>query len=395
MVQNGRRCESDDVETSEKGGGITSNQGETALREGRWQKDQAYRIGEARKIPLFFFKELGKEDKMKKSLLVILALALVLSYTTIYAGEWPERTINIIVYSAAGGSTDLSNRAIAEGLKKPLNVDVVVSNMPGAMGGTAVHYVWTAKHDGYLSAGLSEGFLGQCVLGIHHTTARDWEWFMVGGTPGLISVKPGSPYKSFQQLYADVKSKPGKMSIATSIPGCIWHIQWLTAKKYGGFDLKFVPYPGSFPSQTACMTGEIEVVWTGLGEQSEFVKGKKLQPLAVYDTKPLEFAGLTIPPITNFIPDLAKVMPIKQFVGFALPSDTPKEILGKVTDAFKVAMKHKAVEDFGTGVYSELYGYYGEEAKRLAINQQKVFAWILYDEGIAKTSPEKFGIPRP
>jgi len=323
---------------------------------------------------------------MKRALSIILGVALVLSFASVYAGEWPERTINIIVYAAAGGATDLSNRAIAEGLKGPLGVDVVASNMPGAMGGTAVNYVWTSKHDGYVFAGVSEGYLGQCVLGIHHTTAKDWEWFMVGGTPGLISVKAGSPYKDFQQLYDDVKSKPGEIKIATSIPGCIWNIQWLTAKKYGGFDLKFVPYGGSFPSQTACMAGEIEVAWTGLGEQSEFVKGRKLQPLAVYDTKPLEFAGLTIPPITNSI---------KQFVGFALPSDTPRDILAKATDAFKVAMKHKAVADYGKMKYSELYGYYGEKSKTIAINQQKVFAWLLYDEGIAKKSPAEFGIPRP
>jgi tripartite-type tricarboxylate transporter receptor subunit TctC len=88
-------------------------------------------------------------------------------------------------------------------------------------------------------------------------------------------------------------------------------------------------------------------------------------------------------------------MPIKQFVGFALPSDTPRNILAKVTDAFKVAMKHKAVADFGKMKYSELYGYSGEKAKTVAINQQKVFTWLLYDEGIAKKSPAEFGIPRP
>ena len=192
-----------------------------------------------------------------------------------------------------------------------------------------------------------------------------------------------------------MKANPGKLTIATSSPGCIWHIQWLTAKKYGGFDVKFVPYPGSFPSQTAAMSGEIEIVWTGLGEQSAFVEGKKLRPLAVYDTKALEFAGLTIPPITDFIPALEKVMPIKQFVGFALPSDTPKEVLDKVTEAFKVAMKSDAVKGFGEAKFSELYGYYGEEAKEVAVNQQKVFSWILWEEGIAKKSPEEFKISKP
>lgn len=331
---------------------------------------------------------------MKKVVSVMLGLSLLLMSASVYA-EWPERAINIIVYSSAGGSTDLSNRAIAEGLKGPLGVDVIVSNMPGAMGGTGVNYVWNEAHDGLKFAGISEGYLGQAVLGLHTTTARDWEFFMVGGTPGLVSVSGDSKYETFQQLYDDVKADPGKLKIATSIPGCIWHIQWLTAKKYGSFDAKFVPYSGSFPSQTAAMAGEIEIVWTGLGEQSEFVKGGKLRPLAVYDTKPLEFAGLTIPPITDFIPELEAVMPIKQFVGFALPSDTPKEVLAKVTDAFKIAMESDAVKEFGNATFSELYGYYGEQAKEIAVNQQKAFSWILWEEGIAKKSPEEFDIPKP
>ncbi len=333
---------------------------------------------------------------MKKIFLItILVMTFALYCVSAYAAEWPERTINIIVYSSAGGSTDLSNRAIAEGLKKPLGVDVVVSNMPGAMGGTATSYVWTLKHDGYNCFGLSEGYLGQCVLGLHSTTVKDWEIFMVGGTPGIISVKPDSPYQDFKQILDDVKKRPGEVTIATSIPGCIWHIQWLTAKKYGDFNAKFVPYPGSFPSQVAAMAGEIDVVWTGLGEQSEFLRGKKLRPLAVYDTKPLEFAGLTIPPITDFIPELEKVMPIKQFVGFALPADTPKEILDKIADAFKIAMKSEAVKKFSEAVHSQLYGYCGEEARQIASKQQSVFAWLLWDEGIAKISPEEFNIPKP
>lgn len=331
---------------------------------------------------------------MKKALSIMLGLTLVLVCASAYA-EWPERAVNIIVYSSAGGSTDLSNRAIAEGLKEPLGVDVIASNMPGAMGGTAVNYVWNEKHDGQKFCGVSEGYLGQAVLGLHTSTARDWEFFMVGGTPGLVSVSAQSEYTDFQQLYDAIKQNPGKLKIATSIPGCIWNIQWLTAKKYGAFDTKFVPYPGSFPSQTAAIAGEIELVWTGLGEQAEFIKGKKLRPLAVYDTKPLEFAGLTIPPITDFIPELKKVMPIKQFVGFALPSDTPKDVLEKVTEAFKVAMKSDAVAEFGKAKFSELYGYYGEEAKQIAVNQQKVFSWLLWEEGIAKNSPEDFDIPKP
>ena len=327
-------------------------------------------------------------------MLVILGLILAFSGVTL-AGNWPVRPIKDVVYSAAGGATDLSNRAISEAIKKYLGVDVSVVNMPGAMGGTAEAYVWNAPHNGYLWFGTSEGFLGQCVLGISKQTVRDWEFFMIAGTPGIISVSKGSKYRTLEQLLKDVKANPDKITVATSIPGCIWNIQYLTLKKFGGYNMKFVPYKGSHPSQIAALNGEVDVVWTGLGEQAEYLKAGQLRPLAIYDTKALTFAGKDIPPITKFVPSLKKVMPIKQFVGFALPVDTPKEILIKIEKAFKKAMKDKPVKDYAKTKYSELYGYTGKKAKEVATKEQQVFAWLLWETGIAKKSPKEFGIPRP
>lgn len=309
--------------------------------------------------------------------------------------DWPTRSTNIIVYSSAGGATDLANRAVAEGMKDSLGVDVITSNMPGALGGTAVNYVWNQRHDGYRMVGISEGALGHSVLGLHTSTAKDWEYFMVGGTPGIISVNVDSEYKTFAELYSAVSAKPEQLKIATSVPGCIWNVQWLLSKKLGGFNTQFVPYPGSFPSQTAALSGEVDVVWTGLGEQSEFIKGGNLRALAVFSDKAIDFNGQSIPAITDFIPQLKASMPINQFVGFALPSDTPKPVLDKVTESFKVAMDSDAVQKFGVAKYSDLYGLYGEQAKQVALNQEKVFAWTLWDAGLAKSNPTDFGIERP
>ena len=315
--------------------------------------------------------------------------------STSTSNEWPVRQTNIIVYSSAGGSTDLANRAIAEGMKASLGVDIIASNMPGALGGTAVNYVWNQRRDGYRMVGISEGALGHSVLGLHTSTAKDWEYFMVGGTPGIISVNADSKYKTFADLYAAAKTQPDQLKIATSVPGCIWNVQWLLTKKLGGFATRFVPYPGSFPSQTAALSGEVDIVWTGLGEQSEFIKSGKLRPLAVFSDQAVDFADTTIPPITDFIPELRSRMPINQFVGFALPSDTPKPRLKKVTDSFIQAMQSEPVQQFSQAKYSKLYGWYGEQSKQVAIEQEKVFAWTLWEAGLAKRNPEELGIAKP
>lgn len=309
--------------------------------------------------------------------------------------EYPSRPVNIMVYSSAGGATDLANRAIANGMKATLGVEVVTSNMPGALGGTAVNYVWNQKHDGYNIVGISEGALSHGVLGVHNKTAKDWDYFMVGGTPGILSVNANSPYASFSDLYAAIKANPGKLSIATSVPGTVWNVQWLNAKKLGAFDTRFIPYPGSFPSQTAALSGEVDMVWTGLGEQSELLKGGQLRPLAVFADAAVDFEGKTIPAITDFIPELKAALPIDQFVGFAIPTDVSPLVKQRITEAFESGMKSDAVKQFANAKYSSLTGLRGAEAKNLALAQEKTFAWTLWEAGIAKVNPQDLGIQQP
>jgi tripartite-type tricarboxylate transporter receptor subunit TctC len=88
-------------------------------------------------------------------------------------------------------------------------------------------------------------------------------------------------------------------------------------------------------------------------------------------------------------------MPLNQFVGFALPSDTPKSVLDTVSKSFRTAMDSEPVKQFSVAKYSQLYGLDGPQAKKLALKQEQVFAWTLWDAGLAKKNPEELGIERP
>lgn len=308
--------------------------------------------------------------------------------------NWPTRNVNLIVYSSAGGATDLANRALAEGMKETLGVDVVASNMPGALGGTATNYVWNQRHDGNTLVGISEGALAHSVLGLHTTTAKDWRYFMVGGTPGILSVRADSPFLTFEDLLTAVRDEPGHYTIATSVPGSVWNIQWLNTKRLG-FDVRFIPYKGSFPSQTAVLSGEVNMVWTGLGEQADFIKSGDLRPLVVFSDEALDFGGRQIPAITASLPELKSVMPIEQFVGFAVPADTPEAVVEKLTASFEAAMASDVLRQFSEAKHTPLIGLHGEAANQAALRQEQTVVWTLQDEGIATVNPETLGIARP
>jgi len=328
---------------------------------------------------------------------LILALVSLIAFSGYSASEkWPTQPITISLLSAAGGGTDLAGRALASEMEKDLGVRITVVNMPGGSGGVAANYVVSKPHDGYTWMVTSEGMLGLAVLGAHDSTTKDWEYFMFGGTPAVLSVRTDSPFKSVDDVVKAMKEKPGEVKIATSTAGCIWHIKSVLFAQAADVKFKFVSYPGSNPSILAALAGEIDVVLTGLGEQSQFLEAKKLRPLAMVELKEMEVPGWgVVPPITQFIPQMEKVLPIDQWVGFAIPSDTPQDVLSIIEASFKKAVNTESVKKYAETKFVKISGLTGKESKDRAKKMESTFSWILFDLDIAQKSPDEFGIPKP
>ena len=85
----------------------------------------------------------------------------------------------------------------------------------------------------------------------------------------------------------------------------------------------------------------------------------------------------------------------RPILGFAVPSDTPKHILDKITEAFKKAVQSQEMKDFAEIKYLRISGLYGQEAKQMVASMEKIFSWSLYDLGMAQKSPAEFSIDRP
>lgn len=336
---------------------------------------------------------------MKRIFALVLALIMVAALvpSALAAPAYPARDINMIIYSAAGGGTDLANRALAAEMAKTLGVNIPASNMEGASGGVAAAFVQGKAHDGYNLLGISEGLFPLAVLNCAPFTYGDWEYFILGGTPGLISVAVDSPYQTVQDVIDAMKANPGKITLANSQVGCIWDIKAALFKQATGVEYQFMAYQGSNPSILACMNGEVDVIITGYGEQSEYLKAGKLRPLAVMEQEGAEIAGVGyVESVVKSVPELDGVIgSVGQSVGFAVPSDVDAEVLDALTEAFKAALESDSVKEYCETKYLTMTGLYGEEAKAAAADMESVFSWLLYDNGVAPKSPEEFNIPRP
>jgi len=307
------------------------------------------------------------------------------------------RPVTILVGAAAGGGTDVVSRALAQGLREYLGVQITVQNMLGAGGGTAAEYVWKKKpRDGTVIWGLSETCLFLPGNGGHYTTTKDWEYFWAGGTPGAVIVKNSSKYKTFKDLIDDAKQRPGEIRVAASVQPGLWCTRWMATAQAAGIKTNVLGYTGSNPSLLAALSGEVDVVHVSVGEALPYLQAKQLRALTMIELEPFTIPGVgTIPAVVDILPEMKKVLPMPQLLGIAVPADTPEPVMNELRAAFLHAMKSKAVRTVMKTQLATPLGLYGDEAKKVSKKLESQFNWMLVDLGMAVKNPADLGIEKP
>jgi tripartite-type tricarboxylate transporter receptor subunit TctC len=342
--------------------------------------------------------ERGLRSSIRFSGLTILLGSLILiSAAPVPAAEnWPAGPITTINGSAAGGFVDLISRTFGNEMSKVLGVPIVATNVSGGGGGIAAHNVFVAPNDGYTWQVQGAQIRTMGVLGYHDSSPKDWYVVPLAGIVGSISVKENSPYKTFFDLVEALKKNPNKITYGCSYPSSAWAIYMAVIKKAAGLQGRYVPYTGDPPGHVALLQGDIQFVMSGIGTQAEFLKGKKMRSLAVFDNKPYNVKDYgDIPAITDFLPELKSYLPFPAWTSFSLRADVPKPILKRIDEAYLKVMHTKPLEEFYEKFYCFPMGIVGEEAQKLYYRQASLESWLLYDAGVAKKSPAQFGIPKP
>ena len=312
--------------------------------------------------------------------------------------SWPQRPINIVVGFGAGGTTDLVARGLAAEMEKLLGVRITVNNMPGADGATAYQHVLSSPRDGYTIAAFSSSIGTMAVLGSHPSSVYShWQPWVAATFDGVVSVGKNSPFENFEQLLEKAKANPNTITLAASNAGSVWHVQSELLRSYAGVHFKFVAYPGSHPSQVAAMAGDVDVVWTAIGEQRDLIRSGQLRPLTVFRSTSANIEGAgEIPPVTQFLPDLEKRLPLSSYIGIMVAQDTPEKIKEKIERAFVAATQTEAFRNLVEGTLAgTVLGYAGKESLAYVRKQTSSSSWLLHELGLTQHSPEKFGIPRP
>ncbi|HEY8462770.1 MAG TPA: tripartite tricarboxylate transporter substrate binding protein [Bacillota bacterium] len=325
--------------------------------------------------------------------LVLLIVSLVVFAFPSFAA-FPTKPVTLVIPWGAGGNTDIAARGFAPVLEKYLGQPVVISNRPGASGAIGTDYVNKLPADGYTILWSAETLATFRVMNLSNLKFSDFDpLMMMVDDQKVLCVSAKSPYKTFAELVAAIKAHPGKLKMSYSSPGASGHIQGLLLQA-SGLDIKLVPFGSGGELTLAVLNGTVDFAFPATGQALGYVKSGDMRALAIFGEEPSEaFPG--VPPITDVVKEFKKYMPLSFPSCVLLKKGTPAQVRKTIMNALVKASKDPEWLAFAKKMnYKLRHNITGKNVLKYWERWESIVCWLLYDNGVAKQSPEKFGIPR-
>ncbi len=249
------------------------------------------------------------------------------------AQAFPTKPITIIVPFAAGGTTDILARIIAQGLTAELGQSVVVDNRAGAGGNIGGQAAARAPADGYTL------FMG--TVGTHAINAALYKKMpfdpvkdfapltRVANVPNLLVANPAQPFKTVQELIAYAKANPGKINFGSSGSGSSIHLSGELFKSMAKVDMQHVPYKGSAPAVTDLLGNQIAIMFDNMPSAIQHVRSGKLRAIAVTTAK----RSPELPDVPTIAEAGVPGYEATSWFGMFAPAATPAPVVGQLNKA--------------------------------------------------------------
>jgi tripartite-type tricarboxylate transporter receptor subunit TctC len=261
------------------------------------------------------------------------------------SGAWPNRVVRLVVGFPPGGGADATARIVANRLSELWGQQVVIENKGGAGGNLANETVATAPADGYTMLFAVPGLAVNRFLfpTLSYDAMSDLAPVSLLGTyPTLLVVAKASPIKSMQQLIAEARANPGKITYASPGIGTTGHLSAELLKQMARIDLTHVPYRGvAAGAMSDLLAGRVDTMLNTTGSLLQATNAGLVRALAV--TSPERFPGA--PEIPTFAESGVPGFDVTSWYALLVPAKTPGEIVQRMHADTVALLRERTIQE--------------------------------------------------
>ncbi len=280
---------------------------------------------------------------MKESICMLAAAVLLAADAS--AQTYPARPIRFITIAAPGTVGDIIARVVGQELAGRLHQPLVVENRPGGSGMVGATAGARSAPDGY---NLLLSTSGTMIVNtfvyskMPFDSLKDFEPVaLVASVPLVLVVDAASQVKTFRDLIAMAKSRPGAVSYGSLGNGSTANISASILKKAEGVDMIQVPYKGTTDALKDIFAGRLTMIFDFIGTSLPHIRSGKLRALAV--------ARSTRLGVLPDVPSMAELgypgFDTTMFYGAYVPAGTPRDIVARLGEEFRAALGTASVRE--------------------------------------------------
>ena len=274
-----------------------------------------------------------------------IAALLWLTVSTAALAAFPDKPVKIVIGFPAGGPLDQHARLLTDRLQAVLGQPLIVDYKPGAGGSVGAEAVAKSAPDGYTLMLANTGVAvinGALYAKLPYDTLRDFTPIArTAMQPLALLVTPKLPVQNLRQFVDYARARPGQLNYGSAGNGGISHLVPEMFKSATGIFMVHIPYRGSAPAFTDLMGGQVQFMAESIPQAANYHKQGKVLALAVTSAA----RNPALPEVPTVIEAGIKGFEVVGFYGFLAPAGTPKEVIARLSDAFRQVLTSPEVRE--------------------------------------------------
>jgi tripartite-type tricarboxylate transporter receptor subunit TctC len=263
------------------------------------------------------------------------------------ADTYPSKPIRIVIGTPAGGGSELQARYVGQALTQAWGQPVVVDPRPGASGNIAAEHVAKSAPDGYtLYVCYGTHTVNPSLYKrVPYDALRDFAPVTLIATQyNALAVHPSIPARTVKEFVALARSRPGKLTYASSGNGSPNHLGMELFKQAAGLEMVHIPYKGVAPARTDLFGGHVDSIFDTLRAVLPYQEAGRIRVLAVGSARRSSIA----PDLPTIGESGWKGIEVLTWHALLAPAGTPPEIVNRLQTEIRrglMAQKDKFAKD--------------------------------------------------